>query len=150
MKRKASKNMNYSVGDLSKVVVLIILLGLCLQSAFVKFLPAGQFSTISTATPSLPDYLYDYSTCKLVDNCDLCADKTKMFQQCKAEFLNKYKEADSKCQAYLKNLGICHNSQKFKQSQCHVELEHVEGCTKSVAKDMVDKWSKPQDVQQDK
>ncbi len=146
MKRKTFK-MNYSVIDLSKVIVLIILLGLCLQSAFVKFLPE-QFLPVSTSTPSLPDYLYDYSTCKTVDTCDSCVDKTKMFQQCKAELLNKYKEADSKCQGYLKNLGICHNSQKHKQSQCRVELSNVEGCTKSVAKDVVDKWSKPQDVQQ--
>ena len=133
--------MSFTYTDILKLSVLVVLYALCFYSGIEKFAPDVLSSHSSNI--DIPSIKRDYSICDRINNCDSCQNKDTLQRTCFDEMRTGYDSAEDKCSGYLKNLATCRNAHV---SQCKTEVGNLEGCTGLTIKDLLSKWSTPQNV----
>lgn len=147
---KKYNRMSHFCTDTFKLIILVVLAGVCFHSAIVKFSP-DTYSLLKPLTTNsgemiLPDSFADVSVCAKIASCQNCQNKSSLVDQCSKEFKQALTDATNKCSGYIKNLSKCRGGVNVRLSKCHIEMSNVEGCAIAVMQGTVDKWAAPEKV----
>lgn len=134
--------MNYV--DILKLSVLLLLYVVCFHSSVVKFAPSLLSSYASTPEARVNR---DYSLCNKITSCDTCENKDALKSLCSTELSSGYYSVENdKCKGYVKNLSTCLQSQSNSRSGCRIEQNNLDGCSSSVMKELLTRWSSPESI----
>lgn len=122
--------------DVVKMFLLISFFMLSFYSAFTKFSFTGANENLFKLQPN-------FVLCDNIRNCAKCSNQQALIKTCRNEIASTYKDAETKCKGYLKNLNSCKTA---RQSQCSIEFSNVEGCVSSVTNEVITKWRNLDDI----
>jgi hypothetical protein len=130
MRSRFARKMSYHATDVLKIAALIAIFSFLTYNALTTYLFIPQKAAHVHINP-------DYGPCNAISQCATCVDKDFLIQSCRAELKAVFKQAETKCSGYIKNLEKC----RGKGGQCRIEAQNTEGCISLVVAKAEAKWA---------